>query len=468
MSRRSEAREERIALKAADATKAILVDALAMGGPVSYNPDGTLSFFSLFGSSYAKIYRRQSAFRSVVDFLSRNIGAIHMNLYEDMGDAGRLRRDHISQRILDHPQSGVPYSRLMRQIVADKAIYDVFAVWKLRENFNPTPNTTTRRVTNSGAVRNLVRIPIPYISLSQASLTAPLEFELTAGKSTKIPAEDMIWAPGYSPESNVAGVPPVETLRQLLAEEWAASKDRENQWKNGPQSNVVFVQKEGDSGLDDDSAETFKASWRAKYGGVLASNAREWPLLPPGITPQSIAFDAASQEYLATRQLTREECCRAFGIAPEIMGVRPSNFASLDMFHQMLYQDTLSPWCVSIQEEFEEQYLTEWFSASLETKNRFNLDFNMAAKMQGSFAEQAKIGQQAVGGPWMLADEFREKFGGLAPLKDGQGSQLITPSNVVKGGGPQANPQDAANQFDQKTEEIDGVLRLASVEGDLS
>ena len=456
MSRRSD-REERIAQKAADVTTANLMEALALGGSSSYTPSGSLSYFQIFGTSYARIYRTQSAFRSVVDFLSRNIGSIHMKLYEDQGEAGNIPRDHVSIRILDHPQPGVPYSRLMRQVVGDKAIYDVAAVWKIRENFDPTPNPATRRVTNSGAVRHLVRIPVPFISLTQASMTAPLTFELRAGVPVDIPADDIVWMPGYSPESNVAGVPPVETLRQLLAEEWAAAKDRENNWKQGPQEHVVFVQDKDTPGLDADGAREFKTSWRNKYGGVNASNAREWPLLPAGITPQSIAFDAASAEYLATRQLTREECCRAFGIAPELLGVRPSNFASLDMFHQMLYQDTLSPWCVGIQEEFEEQYLSEWFNSSNE---RFFLDFNIAAKLSGSFAEQAKIGQQAVGGPWMLADEFRDKMFGMPPLKNGEGSKLITPSNVVKGGGPQANPQDAANQFTKK--EIDGVLRIAS------
>jgi HK97 family phage portal protein len=173
-----------------------------------------------------------------------------------------------------------------------------------------------------------------------------------------------------------------------------------------------------------------------------------------------IQFDAQSMEYLATRQLTREECCRAFGIEPSLLGVRPANFASLDMYHQMLYQDTLAPICVSIQEEFEEQYLTEWESVL----SGYHFDFNLTAKLAGSFLEQAKIGQQAVGGPWMSGNEFRKKFMGLEP-KEGL-DDIIVPKNVVRGGGPQANPQDATNQF-TKAEDIASVLRLAS-EGDLS
>jgi HK97 family phage portal protein len=451
-------REERIAQKAADITQAGLLDALIGGGPVSMSPDGSLSFFQVFGSSYSRIYRTQSAFRSVVDFLARNISSIHMKLSEEIDGAQTPRPDHPAMRVLDHPQGGVPYSRLMRQIVADKCIWDVAAVWKVRENFNPTPNPESRLVTNKGEVVSLVRLPIPFLSLMQASLTSPLMFELTAGERIRIPAEDVIWMPGYAPDSNVAGVPPVETLRQILAEEWAAAKDQENKWKNGAQANVVFLQKDGTPGLDPDSAENFKTSWRNKYGGVTASNAREWPLLPPGITPHDIAFDAASMQYLATRQFTREEVCKEFGIAPSLMGVTNANFASLDMYHQMLYQDTLSPWCISIQEEFEEQFLREWEAVD----SGFALDFNMTAKLMGSFEQQAKIGQQAVGGPWMTLNEFRAKFMQLPPLPGGD--DIMVPLNTVRGGGDQANPQDSENQFN--SEEIADVLRLASMEGE--
>lgn len=447
-------REERIAQKAADVTRAGLMDALGMGGGFSATPDGTVPFFQHFGQSYSKMYRSQSALRSVIDFLSRNIGAIHMKLSQDVDGVRTPRPDHVAQQILEHPQPGVSYSRMMRAIVADKAIYDVAAVWKIRENFNPASKTANGFIRNSGRVVNLVRIPIPYISVSQGSLTGPLVFEMNAGDQIKIPAADVIWMPGYAPDSNVTGVPPVETLRQILAEEWAAGKDRENQWKKGAQGNVVFVQDVNMPGLDEAAAANFKVGWNNKYGGVNASNAREIPLLPAGIKPEAISLNGKELEYLATRRLAREEVCRQYGIQPSLLGVTQANFASADLWHQMLYQDTLSPWCVSIQEDFEEQYLPEFEDVS----NGFFIDFNINAKLSGSFLEQAQIGQQAVGGPWMTMNEFREKFMSLPPLPGGD--DIMVPLNTVRGGGSQANPQDAKNQFN--SEDIEGVLKLAA------
>lgn len=446
-------RNERIALKAAsiasDGLQTLLEQRLT-----SLSPDGTLSFFDIFGTSYAKLYEKNSALRSVVDFLAINTAGCHIKVSDrDENGATRPLPDHPVQRLLEHPQDGVPYSRLMRAVVADKAIYDVAALWKIRETFDPTPDSQGR-ITNRGTVSKLIRIPIPRISMAQTSLTSPLMFNVSTGlEPVKVPPEDIIWMHGYSPSSNIAGVPPVETLRQVLAEEWAAGKNQENRWKNGPQADVVFLQDTGSQGLVAEQAETFKTSWRNKYGGVSASNAREWPLLPPGITPREIVIDAAASEYLATRVFAREEVCHAYGILPQLLGITPSNYATMDMVNQLLYQNTLSPWMTSIQEELEEQLLREFESV----ESSVHLDFNINAKLAGSFLEQAKIGQQAVGGPWMTRNEFREKFQGLPPVEGGD--DIIVPLNVVLGGGPQANPQDSTNQFNAEILP-DGVVRL--------
>ena len=53
----------------------------------------------------------------------------------------------------------------------------------------------------------------------------------------------------------------------------------------------------------------------------------------------------------------------------------------------MLYQDTLAPKAVSTQEELEAQYLTEFYGAD----DSYYIDFNINAKLQGSFLEQARI-----------------------------------------------------------------------------
>jgi hypothetical protein len=58
----------------------------------------------------------------------------------------------------------------------------------------------------------------------------------------------------------------------------------------------------------------------------------------------------------------------------------------------------------------------------------------------------------------MTVNEFRQKFQGLPPIEGGD--EIVVPLNVVRGGGSQANPQDAQNQFTQKA----GLQLLAGEE----
>lgn len=446
-------------LKAISVTDPGLLQSLLAQGPLGFSPDGSVELSQVYSSSYGRLYRANSALRAVVDFLSRNIAQCPIKVYHRDADGVSLPApEHPVQRLLDHPQERVSRSRFMRQLVADKAIYDVAAVWKIRENFDPTPGPNGR-IRNSGTVRNLFRIPVPLVMVSQSSLSSPTVFRVQTGRDAiAVPAEDIIWMPGYSPESNIQGVPPLETLRSMLAEEYAAVKDRERSWNNGPRINGALERPAGTDPSNSDAIKRWYEDWKALT--TTDRGAYGTPMLPPDVKMNWGNFTPSSEsmQYLETRNLVREECCRAYGVQPQLLGVTQANFASLDMFHQMLYQDTLAAWMVPIQEDLEAMLLEEFESIG----SGYYLDFSIQAKLMGSFSQQADIAQRAVGGPWATADEIREKLFGWAPLPDGQGTQLITPSNVVRGGGPQANPLDATNQYGGKAVQ----LHLIETEGD--
>jgi hypothetical protein len=66
-------------------------------------------------------------------------------------------------------------------------------------------------------------------------------------------------------------------------------------------------------------------------------------------------------------------------------------------------------------------------------------EFNIQAKMRGSFEEQAAAASTATGGPWMTRNEIRARNN--LPALEG-GDDLITPMNVTAGG--LASPRDTA------------------------
>ena len=176
---------------------------------------------------------------------------------------------------------------------------------------------------------------------------------------------------------------------------------------------------------------------------VTAVNNMEQRILRDGGHYNATSFDAKSSAYIETRVLAREEVCRAFGIDPSVVGMTTNaNYASADAYHQALYQDALSPLMVWLQDEFSEQLLYVDFE---DVDSGYFLEFNINAKLQGSFVDQMNLAQKLVG-VTMTDDEFRQKFQNLPPLTDEQRAKMTPRSGPLANPGPQ-NPVPQ-NQFD--------------------
>ena len=155
------------------------------------------------------------------------------------------------------------------------------------------------------------------------------------------------------------------------------------------------------------------------------------------MTWKQAAFNARESEYLEGRKLTREECARSYHIPLPLVGIlEHATFSNITEQHKNLYQDCLGPWCKSIEQDLELQLLPE-FS---DVENVY-VEFNIAEKMKGSFEEQIKAFQAAVGRPWMTPNEARARMN--MPQMKGDADLLATPLNVIVGG--QTSPQDSVS-----------------------
>lgn len=102
----------------------------------------------------------------------------------------------------------------------------------------------------------------------------------------------------------------------------------------------------------------------------------------------------------------------------------------------MLYTDTLGPDLAMF-----EQRINGFLLPRMGAPESQYVEFAIAAKMAGSFEEQATVLSSSVGAPWMSRNEARARLN--LPRIDG-GDALVTPLNVLIGG--QASPQDSGSQ----------------------
>lgn len=108
--------------------------------------------------------------------------------------------------------------------------------------------------------------------------------------------------------------------------------------------------------------------------------------------------------------------------------------------HKNLYQDSLGPWLVMIEQDIELQLLPEF----PDSKDVY-VEFNIMDKLAGSFEDQIKALQSAIGRPWMTPNEGRARLN-MSSL-GGDADELATPLNVIVGGrqtGSAASPRDSA------------------------
>ncbi|GHF77015.1 phage portal protein [Streptomyces filamentosus] len=366
---------------------------------------------------YAHLYRAQPQIRTVVSFLARNIAQLGLHVYRRVSDVDRVRlTDHPLSQILAAPGARLTCFRLVERLVADVAIYDT-AFWvKVRQP-------------GSGVI-GVIPIPPTRISIEGDNWLEPEGFTVHGSKGDlKLTPDQVVHFHGYNPVDLRIGSSPIDSLRALLAEEFEATRAREEMWRNGGRLSGVLKRPADAPKWDPTAKARFREGWRSytQGGGT--------PILEDGMEYEQLAIDPAKAQYIEARKLTREETAAAYHIPPPMVGILDhATFSNIKEQHQQLYQDTLGPWLQSIQEDIGLQLIPD-----LPDSDGVYVEFNLQEKLRGSFEEQAQMLQTAVGAPWLTRNEARSRMN--LPQIEG-GDELVTPMNVMVGG--MASPTDTA------------------------
>lgn len=391
--------------------------------------------------SYQQIWATQPQVRTVVSFLARNIAQIGLHVYKRVSDTDRQRLvDHPLAQLLGRPNARTTAYRFKDALVSDMAIYDNALLLKAKSNGQP---------------RALIRLDPSKVEPRGDNWLWPEAYRLRGNRGYQDFAPDQIvHFRGYNPADNRWGCSPLETLRRVLTEEYEAGRWREQLWRNGARFSGVISRPKEAGNWSNDAAERFRANWRGLYTGD-GPGAGGTPVLEDGMTFTATGVTPEQAQYLEARKLTREEVAAAFHIPLPMVGILDhATFSNIEEQHRNLYQDTLGPWLQMIAEEIELQLLPD-----LDTSPGIYVEFNLAEKMAGSFEEQSKSFQTAVGGPIMTPNEARSRVN--LPAIDG-GDELIRPLNVTTGA--QASPSDSAPSGNGKARGVDVKARASDAQ----
>ncbi|MGQ7313381.1 phage portal protein [Microbacterium arabinogalactanolyticum] len=387
----------------------------------SYQAPSSLRLSDDLSMDYAELYRKQQSVRTVVDFLARNIAQLSLHTFQRIDDADRKREhDHPFAVLMRGPNPYTTGYRLIRDLVADRGIYDR-ALW-----------VKTRGAEGMA----LTRVPPRLWEIDEDdNWISPQNFVIKGNRGkAKIPAQHCVYFRGYNPEDERYGLSPIESLRRLLSEEYAAGQMREQSLRNGARIGGYITRPVGPE-WSDVARQRFATGWRAQYAGQTATEGGGTPVLEDGMQFVPAGHSAQDMQYIEARKLSREETAAAYFIPPPMVGILDNaTFGNIEEQHKMLYQDTLGPHLQEIQQEIALQLInTEWPADA----SKLYVEFNMLEKLRGSFEEQASQMQTSVGAPFLTRNEARARLN--LPRIEGA-DELVVPLNVLVGG--LASPTD--------------------------
>ncbi|MFF5778165.1 phage portal protein [Streptomyces virginiae] len=366
---------------------------------------------------YETIWRTQPQVRTVIGFLARNIAQLGIHTFRRVSDTDRERlTDHPLAQLLASPMPGMTTYRFVERIVSDVALYDSWYGIKLKLN---------------GKLQ-LLPVPPSLIRPYGGNWIRPDHYETAGGKDFAV--EDVVHIHGYAPDNLTVGSSPIESLRELLLESSEAARQRSQMWKGGARLTGVLQRPEDAPEWGEKEKKRFREMWRTFSQGGGAEGGT--PILEDGMTYQAVGFNPEQAQYIESRKLTREEVSAAYFIPPPLIGILDhATYSNIKEQHAHLYQDTLGPWMVMLQQEILAQILPDLPGNNSDVYAEFNID----AKLRGSFEEQAVAASTATGRPWMTVNETRAR-NNLSAIEGGD--SLITPMNVTEGG--LASPRDTA------------------------
>jgi HK97 family phage portal protein len=212
-----------------------------------------VSLYEELFASNSVIYQTQPNVRTVVDFIARNVAQVNIKLFDRLSDTERVElSDHPLTALLNKPNPDTTRYRMIYGTVADLAIYDA-CFWIKQRSQN-------------GKLA-LVRVPPEYITV-YGSLTPKLyRLWFPGGDEQFFSPDQIVHFHGYHPTKLNSGVSPMETLRNIIAEDVAAGLNRRSFWKRGARMEGIIMRPGTAPELSIEGKKRFLEEWEATFAG---------------------------------------------------------------------------------------------------------------------------------------------------------------------------------------------------------
>lgn len=362
----------------------LLSDFASMTGAIALDND--------YLASYEEIAKKQLWVRIAVNKLAYTIGRLPLKTYERGDDNDRRRAtDSPLAQLLRRPngtkETGNPAGFKAR------VAYDLFVY--------------SNAIIVKGQTRP-DRVPFELMPFAPRGWHIDGDTyvyrDMKTGEERSFPSWRVIHIAEPGPTTQGFGVSRLEAARLTLAIEFAAQRLGVATFQNGARPSSIINVKSGLPTNNEQRAasiERFKSEVQRRFGGV---NKAGLPAVLEGdVDWKTVAHNLADSAVVEHRQLTREEVAALYDIPQPGIGILDeANFASIDILHIMLYQDTMG-WPIKLIEDALQHQLLEGIP---ELADQY-VEFDMNAVMRGALLQRMQAYQTAINASIMTPDEAR-------------------------------------------------------------
>ena len=375
--------------------------------------------------SIERLYREQPALRAVVSFLADNVSSLPLKVYDRASDTDRRRvTEGPAFGLLMRPNASTTAHDMTLGTVTDVLLYG-WALWFVCPSADLESGWEATRIPVAW-VQDVLTVdglsPSAYRVQNPDGNRAPVE----------LPARACVRFCQYDPMGSLHPHSPVESLKQVLSEQISAWEFRNGVWSNSGRVSQWISRPMG-AEWEPGARDRFAKSWKERYSGEDGTNTGGTPLLEDGMRLETTQFNAREAQWQEATRLAREDVAAVYHVNPSLIWhTDGQTYASAKDNARALYADTLSP-ILNMYENVLNAFLLPMVG---EEASRY-VEFDLEAKLSGSFEERASVMQSAVGAPWMTRNEARAKLN----MRALEGcDELIVPMNVTEGG--LASPND--------------------------
>lgn len=385
----------------------------------------------------AWMYRNSPAVRTVIDMIARNVAQLDLRLFEEIGPTERQPApDHPAARSLRRPSPRQTSEQWVRAMVSDYLVFLNAYSLKFRA---PGSDTLV-----------LKWVPAQNVRILGQSLFDPDAYRIIRldGSQFDVDPSVVIHWRGWNPVDPRLGYSPLETLRNVIAEDAALQAAIVELGKSGL-AQPTWVYRPSDAPpWSNDARKGFEQDLTNR----LKRRTRTPPVMEEGMELRPFGVSPQDAQMLEVRKWAVQQVATQYGVPLGMLGLADGVGADIAQARSEFYSDTLPPYCESFARQLDLSVLEEEYGES-----DYRFEFNLDEKHMGD--DRMKALTSASGRPVMLTNEARAALN-LPPV-DG-GDELVTPANVIVGDNPKPST-DLMPIQDPNGPPQDGSHRTASI-----